>query len=207
MQKSKPIKSYETNPHENDHKLWSKFKSGDTASFEIIYNRYLNNLYDFGLKFTPDISMVEDVIQEMFIDLWNSRKNLGDVKYIQFYLIKSFRRRIIKQLKNERKIIKEDEYLIDSFQFSSSHLDQLIKKQEDENLKTQINKVLQNLSKRQREIIYLRFYQNLSYTEISNILDIDLKYAQNTASKAFKVIKQLVTSDLSVISIILALFS
>ena len=87
----------------NDELIWSNFKNGDRNALAFIYNKYVGLLYTYGRNVACDEHLVEDVIQELFIGLWKSRKNLCDVNSIKSYLFKSLRRALIKKLKTIRK--------------------------------------------------------------------------------------------------------
>ena len=82
---------------------WAKFKSGDNDTLSMIYGENSKRLYQYGLKLTPNHSIIEDAIQELFCDLVRNRRNLGDTNNIQFYLIKSFKRKLLRQLQKEKR--------------------------------------------------------------------------------------------------------
>lgn len=67
----------------------------------MIYGENSKRLYQYGLKLTPNHSIIGDAIQEIFCDLVRNRKNIGDTNNIQFYLIKSFKRKLLKLLQKE----------------------------------------------------------------------------------------------------------
>ena len=74
--------------------LWRAFKSGDQAAFARMYQCYSRVLYGYGFRVTHDAALIEDCIQDLFIELWRTRENLSDTTSIKFYLFRSLRRRI-----------------------------------------------------------------------------------------------------------------
>ena len=79
-----------------DKQLWNQLRSGDYQALESIYREYFSDLYQYGKKFTKDLSTVEDCIQEMFIDIWNSRERISETNAIKPYLYVTLKRRLFK---------------------------------------------------------------------------------------------------------------
>lgn len=89
-EKSQSLEKVSTIHDGEDAIVWEKFKSGKQAAFVYIYNTYFQMLMNIGCQLTKDKSLVKDCIQDLFIELISRRSNLGDVKSIKLYLIKSF---------------------------------------------------------------------------------------------------------------------
>ncbi|MEO5602420.1 MAG: sigma-70 family RNA polymerase sigma factor [Cyclobacteriaceae bacterium] len=171
--------------------LWLEFQSGNKAAYSFIYEQYSNNLYNYGMQMVRNNHLVEDAIQDLFVNLWRCRKNLTPVKSIKFYLLTCLRREIIKKIKKENKFIRDNRACDQkSFQFRTSVEDEIIEEEVSVEKKEKLDHVLQRLSKRQREIIYLKFYEDLSYPQIAEHLGLDLKYTYNVASRAFGLIRK-----------------
>src|SRR5215210_4417778 len=81
-----------------DSEIWIRFKSGDKKALSYIYTRYFEKLYNYGSRITKDFGLTEDSIQDLFVEFWNKREEMSDVKNIRFYLYKSLRRKIIYKL-------------------------------------------------------------------------------------------------------------
>lgn len=180
-------RSYET----NERSLWCEFQRGNKTAYSFIYQQYSDNLYNYGMQLTNNSDLVEDVIQDLFVNLWRCKKNLTPVKSIKFYLLTCLRRAIVKEIKKERRFISDDVALDQmSFQFNRSIEDDMIEEQTCLERKVKLQHILVSLSKRQREIIYLKFYEDLSYSQIAEHLGLDLKYTYNLASRAFGLIRK-----------------
>ncbi len=184
---SEKLFSFDIDRNKEDVVLWSAFKSGDRTAFGSIYNQYVDYLYNYGRQIVSEGSFVEDVIQELFINLWNSRERLSEVNCIKSYLLKSLRRDLLKKQKKHRKI-QSNLFSIDIEAFAMNEFIQvdMISSTEEKERIEYIRKTVNNFSGRQKEILYLKFYQSLSYEEIAQVLELDLKYVYNTASKAYK---------------------
>lgn len=175
----------------DDVALWRKFTEGDTAAYESLYHKYVKELYRYVYMVVGNKSIAEDVIHDVFTDLWSSRKSLGKIRSVRLYLFSCVKRRSLKKLKKERTFTCFDyEQGSASFEIVPSFLDELTASQHKDALAKSIKKCIANLSNRQREIIYLRFYQNMSYSEIAQLLQLDQKYTYNLASKAFGILRK-----------------
>ena len=171
--------------------LWQEFAEGDTAAYEKIYHKYVNDLYRYAYMIVRDKSLAEDVIHDVFADLWSNRKNLGKIRSFRLYLFSSIKRRSLRTLRKESSFTCFN-YAQDgsSFEIVPSFLDELVDVQHHDSVAKKIKECIDNLSNRQREIIYLRFYQDMSYSEIAELLRLDQKYTYNLASKAFVILRR-----------------
>lgn len=170
------------------HPDWLLLQQGDQQAFEKIYREHVSSLYSYGKKFSTDTNLVEDCIQDMFINIWDKRLSLGDTDNIKAYLFVSIRRRIIKSIKKNRKIIDFDESILFESELA---IDKIIEQSEmnvekSKKLKTAFDK----LNKNQQHIIYLKYYQGFNSNEISEILDINNQSVRNKLSRAVAKLKQ-----------------
>jgi RNA polymerase sigma factor (sigma-70 family) len=171
----------------DDRELWLSFKNGSESAFERIYLSNIDALESYGRQIVPNQDLVEDTIQELFVNIWNKRANLGDVSSIKGYLFKSLRRELLRKLKRERRFISESQAQQGGLNLvSDSAMDVMIRHQEEEERVTRLRMAMETFSKREKEIIHLRFFQGLSYESIAELLELNLKYVYNTASRAYQ---------------------
>jgi RNA polymerase sigma-70 factor (ECF subfamily) len=178
----------------SDRDLWRAFKSGDRGAFVSIYNLYFDKLYGYGHQFTADTDLIKDCIQDLFIDLDRTRARLSDTHSIQFYLFKSLKRSIIRKIKvgqrdNQRNAEAE---LGKEFHVELSAEQKMISQRISEEQKERLNHALQELTGRQREIIYYFYYESFSMEQIRELMDFQsVKAAQNLLYRAIKVLRSL----------------
>lgn len=173
-----------------DEQIWTHLKDGSHAAFVWIYDRYVEDMIRYGCQIVKERALVEDVVQDIFVSIWEKKKDQADVHSIKFYLLSATRRSLLKKLKKENSLVFEDTEGSESFKIIPSFLDEKLSKQKSEALSEKVRKVIENLTERQREIIYLKFYQNLSYQEIAAILELDQKYTYNLAARAYNNFKE-----------------
>ncbi|MDN5213520.1 sigma-70 family RNA polymerase sigma factor [Fulvivirgaceae bacterium BMA12] len=175
-----------------DIQLWIKFKQGNRQAFKLIYYTYYQHLFNYGLKLSGHTDITEDCIQDLFLKLWKNKKNLGDVNSIKAYLFKSFRRILIDLIKSDKK----NNNVIDLPAEYDVHLsveEILIKNESSQQQLTSLEKALNNLSKRQKEIIYLCFFKGMSYMEITEVIPIKYQTVRNCMHEAVKILRKHVT--------------
>jgi RNA polymerase sigma factor (sigma-70 family) len=173
--------------------VWSEFKSSNRKALDYIFEKYVRLLYVYGGKISKDEGLVEDCIQDLFVELWNKRKILGDTDNIKFYLFKSLRRKIVRRLEADQRMLGE--------QLKENNIDKdvefpiefnIIEEQIRNERQIMMKKALASLSERQREAIYLKFYEKLAYQQIAGVMDIDLKSTYNIIGKAIDSLRKAV---------------
>lgn len=171
-----------------DQIIWDSFRKGNKEALEIIYEENYSSLFHYGLKFTSDEDIVKDLIHELFIDLIDSGEKLSATDNIRFYLLKVMRNKLLKQLAANLKLKKEGVEM-SGFTLVESIENQLIKKEMEENARMQIIASVNKLSKKQQEIIYLRFYNDMSYQKIAELFEVKIQTVRNLMSRAIQSLK------------------
>lgn len=168
-------------------KNWTLFKTGDYSAFERMYREHISELYDYGKKFSSDSSIVEDCIQDMFIDFWEKREKLNDVENVKAYLFVSFKRRLLRELKKNNVVKPIEES--DDFKTELS-IEEILEKTEmdSQNIK-KLQTAFQKLNKKQQHILYLKFHQGFNNKEIAEILQINYQSTRNALTRALSKLK------------------
>src|SRR5688500_13694910 len=137
-------------------RIWESFKQGDWNAYTTIYNDFYKLLNNYGYKFTRDVSVIEDAIQDLFVKLWNNKTSLGNPLSVKNYLFKSLRGILFRKIKSHSRFMilsGDDDY---AFTFEISYDHQLIAEEEYRELQQTIQNALRELPARQQEIVYLR---------------------------------------------------
>ena len=182
----------------SEKKLWNQLKAGDKVALETIYRTYFKDLYSYGKKFAKDTSVIEDCIQELFIELWSKRQNLSETDQIKPYLYVSIRRKILGQVKKGRNRtgIELQEYHFDA-ELSIEHI--LIQNEDNLEQKRYIETAFEQLSDRQKEILYLKYYAQMDYDAISEIMDMNYQSARNLVSRAIAKLSKVLSAKMLLI--------
>lgn len=164
--------------------LWLKFISGDKKALSYIFKMYYKELYNYGLKFTNDADFTMDSIQDLFLKLWNNRNHLENVSEFKPYLFKSLRNKIIDNLKLIPKYDSLNENQDQDLFIDFSHEEFIISRQLTKEKKEKLLQALNKLSPRQREAVYLRFFEELDFETIATIMKTNVQSVRNTLHRA-----------------------
>lgn len=170
----------------SDQMLWSKFKQGDKDAYATIYDTYVSGLIAYGRRFTNDEGVIEDCIHDLFVYIWNKRASISDTDSISRYLIGSLRNNLINALKKQSKTSYEQEKIEQNFEIQLSQESSLIQADTTKENKDLIEKAMQNLSNRQKEAIYLKFFKHYSNEEICEIMNLNNQSLRNLLSSGIK---------------------
>jgi len=170
-----------------DKQTWQHIIDGDQEAYSRIYIGYFKKLFNYGRKFTTDGSLIEDCIQEMFLDIWNKKEKMLEVDSYNSYFFSSFRFILFRKMKNEGRTVQSNEFE-DEPEFSSEYL--LIKREADREMQQALQSALSELTPRQREAIFLRFYEGLSYEDVATILNISVKATYKIMARSLLTLKE-----------------
>jgi len=169
--------------------VWKSLLKGDRRALGEIYTRYFDKLYNYGSKISHDATVTEDAIQDLFIDLWNHRQGLNDqVKSIKFYLYTCLRREIIRRLTKQNPTVEISE--LESFEVELSHKSHYLSQQIDMELRKRLAHEIDSLSPKQREAIFLIYFDELSYPEVADIMALKIKTVYNLVHQAMVKLKE-----------------
>lgn len=177
---------------ESESQLWVRFKNGDDKAFSAIYSAYTRKLYQYGLRFTRNRSLIEDSIQDMFLELIRNRRTIGQTNNILGYLLTSFRRKLIRRLRQESRYDLRDDSTEYAFEILCSHEHELILSEDSVMRTAASEKALQGLTARQKEAVYLKFTSGLEYEEVCAVMEMNLESCRNLIYRAVKALREAV---------------
>jgi len=169
-----------------DLEIWALLKGGDRSAYNFIYQREISHLINYGRKLTQQIELIEDAVYDMFIYIWINKAKLSDTDSIRRYLLVSFKNKLISNLKKKNKV----SYQEDSFAFfennEPSSEDLIISKEISRERQLRLQESYANLSKRQKEAIFLKYHERMDYKDICQIMNINNQSARNLIISGLK---------------------
>lgn len=186
---------------QNDQYLWTRLCQGDRDAFGEIYSRYFPMLFRYCIRFTADRGLVKDMLQDFFSQLFLQREGLSLPSNLKSYLIVSARRKLFRYLDKAALLpAKIDESAASLFTLELSPEHALINRQHAEQTSKLLQQRIDSLTPRQKEAIYLRFYENLTYDDIAGIMEMkEVKYARTLIYRALAELKELLMQDEAVL--------
>jgi RNA polymerase sigma factor (sigma-70 family) len=169
---------------------WEKFRGGDEQAFGEIYQNFVQPLYSYSLGITNDRELIKDCLHDLFVELWKNHSNLGSTTSVKFYLMASIKRKLIRQLDGQlRSMNHYTNYSVENVENFHSQEYLMIKSEDESSTNLLLNASLSKLSKRQREVISLKYFQNMDTDQISNYMKINNQSVYNLIFGALKILK------------------
>lgn len=184
------LKKYSNQDSEADEvSMWQSFKNGDKIAYAYFYTTYSSLLFRYGCKIIADREMVKDCMHDLFTEIWKNKENLSNPASVKNYLVKSLRNKLIRELSKQAKFINQSDLEENDFGYTnSSELEFVLKESGKENERKLI-RALRNLSNKQKEIIFLLYYNNLSPAEVAGIMSVSVRTIYNTTFNALQSLK------------------
>ena len=159
--------------------LWHNIREGDSGAMKILYQDCYQELYAYGFRMLADKELIQDVLHEIFTNIWINRKNLSEVSHVEAYLKTTLRNKLLRELSTHKNFTAiEDEPSVQALS-ELSYEALLIESQFIEERKAKMAIALDKLTPTQREIIKLKFYESLSYEAIAEKLNLKHRTVYN----------------------------
>ena len=169
-----------------DKDLFNALREDNKEALSVLFLRHYDSLLHYGMRVKANRILIEECIQELFVYLFESASRLGQVQQVRAYLFKALRRRILEKIKREKRLESRDALAWFRSDISFSDDDIQWNQREDPNLNAMLLKALNSLPWRQREAVYLRYYNRLSTKEIAEIMGAANQTVLNTLHQALK---------------------
>ncbi|GHT32746.1 DNA-directed RNA polymerase sigma-70 factor [Bacteroidia bacterium] len=174
---------------QDDKQLIESFLSGNESAYSAIYNKYTSPLYAYGIGMGFEEEHIQDAIHDVFYKLYFNRKLLKDVENLKFYLFRMLKNRLLDIYKTQTEFYEIDEYEY-SFSIKATMLDDLISEEERKDLQKKVEDLMNCLTDRQSEAVYLRFMQEMEYEDIAILLKMTPHATRKLISRAIRRIRE-----------------
>lgn len=170
----------------DDRELYLKFRDGDERAFQMLFKKYYPSLCHFSNQFLSDKEQAEEVVQDMFVKIWEKRAILNIETSVRHYFFRSVRNHCLNELQHEK--IKQQ---------YASKIKELARQETDFNdyflevdLVNRIEQCISSLPPKRREIFRLSREQGLKYKEIADVLNISVKTVEAQMGLALKYLRE-----------------
>jgi RNA polymerase sigma factor (sigma-70 family) len=162
----------------SDETLWQQLRTGDREAFAGLMERYYQPLFNYGTKLSTDRDLIKDCLQDLFLEFWEKHQTLSQIDCVKAYLFMSVRNNLIRRIKKEgllTNITHDDSFVDENISPEIQYIFAETENWQNQKLKASI----EALPKRQRETLYLRYYENLSYEEIAKVMGLQRQAVAN----------------------------
>lgn len=182
----------------NDLVLINSLKNGEEKAYNFLIDRYHQKLSVYALSLSNDKDLSEDIVQNVFINIWKNRLNLKDDFNLKNYLYKSVYNEFIDQYRKKKEVTSLEKKYIDALTY--------VFEDEDKSLEKAIKIVkreIENLPPKCKETFLLSKQEGLTNIEISEYLNISIKSVEAHITKAFKILRNKLGDKIDTILILL----
>ena len=154
--------------------FWQHFLLGPDReeAFSGVYRLSIHSMLSYGQSLGYDRATCQDAIHDIFCHIFQDKSRLSHVKNINVYLLGSLRNSLINVGRKQSRLRHESPKEL-PFITSVTILDDIISHEDQAHLKERVRLLLESLTPRQREAVYLRYMHNMSYEEISRLLQMN----------------------------------
>lgn len=178
----------------NEVEIWDQFRAGDQQAFSVLYAHFVQPLYTYCMGITSDKDLIKDSLHDLFVEIWKNHASLGPTTSVKFYLMASIKRKIVRHLETQLK--NQNHHDLYHYQFMEdmpSPERQLVMVEEERMSQMSMYQSLNKLSKRQREAITLKYFENMDTDQISEHMNINPQSVYNLLFGALRVMKEQMT--------------
>lgn len=160
--------------------LWIDFRDGSMAAFGALMRGFYRPLFNYGRRFTTNSDLLHDVIQDLFLHLWEARLNVSNTAHVRFYLFKALKNRLVSAKNKSDRTVTIDEIDLGDLKLCEASVEGMLIDQEAISINSErLKNLILQLSSRQQEVIHLRFYENLSNDQIADLMGINRQSVAN----------------------------
>jgi len=186
------------------YELLTRLKNGDMLAFDRVYELYSHKLFSFIFKILKNKAEADDIVQEVFVKIWESRHKIENYKLLNSYIFTIAYNNSIDLIRKRINNTKYLEHLKNSAVINVTP--NVISQIEFNELNTQTEKLISNLPERQKQVYLLHREEGLTYPEIAEKLGISKNTVENHMVKALKYLRQNMDNSLLINILFVSLF-
>lgn len=169
--------------------LWQQSKAGDSGAFCQLADKLYRTLFNYATSFTNDREYIKDAIQELMLHIWEKRQTIN-IQFVTIYFLKSLRNQILQEFRRNKHIYP---YLdLDEIEeITDNHTIETEIEESENHLESQrkVRNAINELPKRQKEAIFLKFYEGLENEQIADMMQVNRQSVANLLFKAITTLK------------------
>ncbi|MEL6143127.1 MAG: RNA polymerase sigma-70 factor [Bacteroidota bacterium] len=177
----------------------AELRQGSASGLDGLFRLFYVDLCRTSLRIVNDERAAEDIVQEVFLHLWQKRFTLPVMQSVGAYLRRSARNRSLNYLRDQKRIPKGD----GEFPQLSTLDNEASAQLELAELQAKVNRAIDALPERCRLIFVLSRFEGMSHKEISEALDISIKTVENQMGRAYRYLREYLSAILLIVFCVL----
>jgi len=172
--------------------LWEHTRNGEEKAFALLHKSLYPGLFIYAMKMVKDDDLADDLLQDLFIKFWQNRLRIGSLTNVKSYFYRSTRSMVLNHIKSTQlKEAKLEAMPEPDLEFSKEEL--MLSQEFNAELKDLMVVALNKLPAKQREVIHMRFYENMEYNQIAEITGIRYQSVVNHVYRAVQLLRDVCT--------------
>ncbi|MDR1682411.1 MAG: sigma-70 family RNA polymerase sigma factor [Candidatus Symbiothrix sp.] len=172
-----------------DAHLWQQFLDGGNEAYSALYEKYIDALFAYGVRFTPNRELVKDCIQDVFVKIYSHRNHLKPTDNVKFYLFVALKNILLDYFRGNAAIQVENDFAEPVFDVEFPVEEQMIADEQEQERSQVMNRVLDALTSRQKEVIYYRYVEGMDLQMICELMQMNYQSVQNLIQRSIKKLK------------------
>lgn len=175
----------------DEHIILKKLRDGDSEALDILYLRYASKVRDFAFRLLKDSTDAEDVTHDIFLKIWEQRRDMGKIFSFRGYLFRMTRNAIFNAFKYRQVRYK---YQTQVGTGENPLVPETENRVSTDDLLEMIDVAVRNMPEQRRRVFCMSRYENMSYNDIAEALNISPKTVQYHISGALAELRKLLSA-------------
>lgn len=176
-------------------KSWIQLQNGNKQALLEIYDQHYIGLMNYGIKLTGRRDLTRDCITQILLRLWDTHSKLPCIENVRSYLLTSLRRELMTELKRESNRSLKNRLFGQSIQTTEAPYEEyIVQLQHNRELKEKLKNAIAQLTQREKELLKLKFFEDLDYDEIAAKCNITKRTAYNIIHQSLKSLRLILVS-------------
>ncbi len=168
--------------------LIRNIKQGSERAFSLLYNEHVQELFNYGMHVCDDPGFVKNCLRELFVSVWDQRHDLRVTSSVKSYLFRSFRKLLIEKILTRKFTVRVINFSRPQFKFKLLANDDVFADHVVSPFDSE--QIIEGLTGRQAEAVFLKFYNTFSYDEVASIMDLNVPTIYGLVSGAIEILRQ-----------------
>ncbi|MBA9077914.1 RNA polymerase sigma-70 factor [Rufibacter quisquiliarum] len=171
----------------SDQELHLLLKANEAKFMETLFKQYYGLLCRTAVRFTKDTEAAEDLVQEVFCKIWQNREVIEVSTSYKAYLVRSVTNQALNYIEKQKRLVLTEDTTSFESSFSANTTMEIM---EGTEMETRVQKALQALPPQCRLIFEMSRFEELTYKEIAESLDLSPKTVENQMGKALRILRE-----------------
>ena len=168
--------------------VWIRnIRNGDHRAFEVLFKEYYFHLARFAWRYVKSKAIAEEIVQEIFSDIWENREQWEITGSVRSYLYKTVKNRSLDYLKHQRVRQKYDSRWMDQKENPTIEFEDEMRRRQ---IREAVRKAIEDLPPRSRMTYKLHRYDGLTYEEIAEVMEVSVKTVESQMTRTLKKLRE-----------------